>query len=154
MRVLVIEDDEIKRNQVVEFLRETFSTVELGTTRSLQSGLRSILTGGLDLIILDMSLPTFDIGADESGGRPHAFGGREILRQMGRRGIQVPVIVLTQFDKFGVGADGMTLDALMAELERDHAGTYVGTVYYNVSREGWKEALMELMIRLGYGVRA
>jgi hypothetical protein len=40
----------------------------------------------------------------------------------------------------------VTLDALDAQLRTDHPKIYRGSVYYNVSTEGWKEVLMEHLI--------
>jgi CheY-like chemotaxis protein len=146
MKILVMEDDENKRAKVSDFLQGSVAPITVEVTKSLQSCLRALVGHDFDLVILDMSVPTFDIGPDEPGGRPQPFGGREVLRQMGRRGISVPVVVLTQFDRFGEGDDMVTLDALDAQLRTDHPKIYRGSVYYNVSTEGWKEVLMEHLI--------
>src|SRR5258708_830765 len=107
MRLLVVEDDENKRTQILGFLGERFSWVKVVAAESLQSGLKLIVSDQFDLILLDMTLPTFDVGIDEDGGRPRAYAGREILRQMDRRKIATPVIVLTQFDRFGEGNNAL-----------------------------------------------
>ncbi len=109
MKILIVEDDENKRNQITTLITESFSFINLAVAKSLQSGLRSIINDKPDLVILDMTMPTFDIGVDEDGGRLQPYAGREILRQMDRRNILVPVIVLTQFDRFGEGCDSLTL---------------------------------------------
>jgi CheY-like chemotaxis protein len=149
MRLLVVEDDENKRNQILGFISERFSSVEVTAAESLQSGLKLIVGEHFDLILLDMTLPTFDIGIDEDGGRPRAYAGREILRQMDRRKIGTPVLVLTQFDKFGEGADALTLPELDGLLHQSHPNTYQGAIYYSSSVEDWKEELSRKMYRFG-----
>jgi CheY-like chemotaxis protein len=149
MRLLVVEDDENKRTQILGFLGERFSSVDVVAAESLQSGLKLILGGQFDLILLDMTLPTFDIGIDEDGGRPRAYAGREILRQMDRRKIGTPVVVLTQFDKFGEGDDALTLSELDHRLRETHPNTYQGAIYYSSSVEEWKEELARKMSHFG-----
>jgi CheY-like chemotaxis protein len=141
MLILVVEDDENKRTQLLGFLRQWFTAHEVRIARSMKSGLRAIVNGGVDLVLLDMTMPTFDISADEDGGRPQAYAGREILRQMDRRGVHTPVIVFTQFSRFGEGQDDLTLEQLDAELREAHAATYRGHVYYDAAVSGWQEQL-------------
>jgi CheY-like chemotaxis protein len=144
-----VEDDENKRTQILVFLIERFSSVEVVAAESLQSGLKLIVSDQFDLILLDMTLPTFDIGIDEDGGRPRAYAGREILRQMDRRQIGTPVVVLTQFDKFGEGDDALTLPELDGRLRQAHPKTYQGAIYYSSSVEGWKEELARKITHFG-----
>lgn len=148
MNILVVEDDENKRNQLTEFLNSEFPSAALQTAHSLQSGLRAIICGGVDLVLLDMTMPTFDIGENEDGGRPQAYAGREILRQMERREINIPVIVVTQFDRFGEGNDILGIEELDEQLFKEHRGMYGGAVYYDVTLGGWKEKLADKIIEL------
>ena len=141
MNILIVEDDENKRIQLINFLNVQFPNIDINIAKSFQSGLRAIINDLPDLIILDMTMPTFDIGVNEDGGRPQALAGREILRQMLRRSINIPVIVVTQFDRFGEGADMLTLEELDEKLYRDHQSVYFGAVYYDITFEGWKEKL-------------
>lgn len=141
MNILIVEDDDNKRNQVVGFISSSFDNAKFIIARSLQSGLRSAIEGDIELIILDMTMPTFDISLEEDGGRPQAYAGREILRQMKRRKINIPVIVLTQFDRFGEGKDSLTLAELDAQLKDAHSDYYLGAIYYDVSSERWKDEL-------------
>jgi len=141
MRFLFIEDDEVKRERISSFLRTHYPSVELDTKNSVQSGLRSIIAQTPDLVILDMNLPNYDQTAYEAGGRLHQFGGRELLRQMQRRRIHVPMIVVTQFDYFEVGAGKMTLTALDIELKRRFPENYIGKVYYHISNDDWTKEL-------------
>lgn len=145
MDILLVEDDENKKTQVVNILGKNFKDLNILLAKSYQSGLKLILNQKFKLIILDMSIPTFDIGINEDGGRPQPYGGREILRQMDRRRIFIPVIVLTQFDRFGEGADTLTLEQLDKQLWASHFNNYRGLVQYNVLLVGWKEQLLKLV---------
>lgn len=60
---------------------------------------------------------------------------------MDRVGVTTPVVVVTQFDRFGDGKDGLNLAELDAQLRHDHPNIYRGYVYYNVGVTGWREDL-------------
>ena len=145
MTILIVEDDDNKRSQLDQLVHECFPTCDVHKARSLQSGLRWIKERSADLIVLDMTLPTFDIGPAEPGGRTHAFGGREFLREMRRFKITTPVIVVTQFETFGSGSEMTTLEALDTELRSGYPTVYRGAVYYHAAVESWKEHLRVLM---------
>lgn len=145
MLILLIEDDENKRLQLTQFLHQELPEVEVREERSLQSGLRHIRRNAPDLILLDMTLPTYDAGPDESGGQTHIFGGRELLRQMDRFEINVPVIVVTQFETFGKGPQAVGLSKLDQELRTEHGVVYKGSVYYHAAIHGWEHELKSLI---------
>lgn len=150
MKILIVEDDENKLAQIKEFILTLFVNANVITNGSYQSGLKAIIQGGHDLIILDMTMPTFDIGNEEDGGRPQAYAGRDILLQMDRRGIVIPVIVVTQFDKFGTANEELTLKELDKLLTIDNPDSYVGAVYYSTSTTGWKMELKNILQNIGH----
>jgi CheY-like chemotaxis protein len=145
MNILIVEDDENKREQIGRFVTEKYPEASISYANSQQSGLTTIINEPIDLIILDMSMPTFDKTVEEDGGRPQAYAGREILKQMDRREIHRPVIVLTGYDKFGEGVDALTLPELRSQLEVAHPESYRGMVFYDVAVEGWKEELTRII---------
>lgn len=145
MNILLVEDDDNKRTQLMQFASEFLPDAEVTTARSLQSGMRRIRGQSADIVLLDMTLPTYDIGPDEPGGSTHAFGGREFLKELRRFKLRVPVIVVTQFETFGSGADVTTLGALDSELRRDFPGVYRGAVYYHAAIQSWKEQLLMMI---------
>lgn len=143
MQVLLIEDDENKRGQLTAFIRERLPHAEIVTAASYHSGLACLQGRRPELLLLDMTIPTFDIGAEESGGRSRLYGGREILEQMDRFDIALPVIVVTQFDRFGDQENATTLHELDQQLATEFGDVYLGAVYYNSAREDWKTELGE-----------
>jgi CheY-like chemotaxis protein len=148
MNLLIVEDDEKKREQLVTFLKARWPEAILTERRSYRSGLKEIIDGCYDLVLLDMSMPTYDKTPSEPGGRPKPFAGREILSQMERRAISTPVIVFTMFESFGEEGSKLSLSELKLLLERNHRYNYIGTVYYNVAINDWEMELDELMTRL------
>lgn len=145
MKLLLVEDDENKRLQLSAFLNDYCRNATIQVERSLQSGLRRIRRESFDLILLDMTLPTYDTTPDESGGPAHIFGGREFLRQMDRFSIDIPVVVVTQFETFGKGARAMSLRDLDRDLREEHPVRYRGAVYYHAAIQGWQSELRQLL---------
>lgn len=145
MRILIIEDDQNKIKILSNFLVEIMQKVDIIKRFSYQSGLKEIVKGGYDVIFLDMSMPTFDITPHETGGSPRPFAGKEILKQMERRKIDIPVIVVTQFERFGEGTSTITITELIDELNKLHKDIYMGTVYYNAALNNWKDDISGLL---------
>jgi CheY-like chemotaxis protein len=143
MKVLIIEDDDEKGEHLLRFLSEQYG-IPATIARSFQSGLRAILDSTPDLILLDMTMRNYDRTVLEDGGRPHAFAGREILRQMRRERLNTPVIVVTHFDRFGADDNFVTLNELSAEL-KSRFPNYLGTVQFKNNVDDWKPSLASLI---------
>jgi CheY-like chemotaxis protein len=140
MNILIVEDDEDKRQQLASFIKSILYS-DVVEAKSYNSGLRALIANKFDLILLDMAMPTFDKIPPEKGGREQPFAGRELLQQMSRRGIETKVIVVTQFDIFGRGDDMVTLEQLNTDLKSYFAKTYLGIVHYSVRYTGWQDLL-------------
>lgn len=141
MRILLIEDEAPKRDNILSLLQIMDLTSDLVEARSVGSAIRALRTGAFDLAILDMSLPTFDIGGGESGGRPQGFGGVEVLRYMERFKLSTPVIVVTAYPAFSEGSQEIDLKSLTAKLQDDHPTIFKGIVFYNSMFSEWKDEL-------------
>jgi DNA-binding LytR/AlgR family response regulator len=145
MKVVIIEDDEFKQRRIAQAVNDLWPDVEMSIGRSVNSGLTCIRDFRPDAILLDMSLTTFDVGPGEPGGRPQNFGGIEVLRQMDRLHIIVPVIVITQHERFVAGSHEVHLSALHKELTEEHASVFKGLIYYNSAAGIWERHLRTLL---------
>ena len=146
MKILIIEDDPNKAGQLMKFLEDKLSSINIKLKKSYKSGLKELLRDDYDLILLDMSMPTFDITIEESGGKPLPFAGKEILRQMKRRNVTIPAIIVTQFESFGEAEKKITLDKLKNELSQEFSRIYIGTIYYNPAGSDWQNLLLNLIL--------
>jgi CheY-like chemotaxis protein len=152
MKVLIVDDDNNKLGQISQLLTEILQDAEFLVARSYQGGLREVVRNTPDMMVLDMSMPTFDPAGGNSRWRP--FAGRDVLREMQRHRIYIPVVIVTQFENFGDGTGEKTLEELKAELARDFPLQYAGTVYYNAAQSQWKRELEDLVQRLAEGDHA
>ncbi len=140
MKVLIVEDDQNKLKQLVNYIRDNWPNSTVEEKRSYQSGLKELIQTKYDLLILDMTMPTFDISPREKGGRPRAFAGKDILSSMEWKKINVPVIIVTQFESFGEGENTTSLEELRKQLKLAYK-QYMGTVFYSAASDTWKEEL-------------
>ncbi|WP_182911954.1 response regulator [Sphingomonas cavernae] len=145
MTALIIEDDELKTERLKSFLGQELPDHQIEVARSYKSGLRALVANTPALVILDMTLPTFDIAPGSDGGRPLNLGGRELLRQMKRRSLAYPTVVVTGFDAFGSEPQDVTLAQLDGELEAEFGDFYIGSVYFNATSDDWRDQLRLLV---------
>lgn len=145
MKYLILEDDENKIRQLAEFVSENFKGAMHDACRSYNSGLRRIVETIYDFILLDMSMPTFDVSHKEPGGRFRAYGGKDILVEMSRKGLSTRAIVVTGFDSFGEGDNKISLGELNAQLFERFPDIYLGAVYYNAAENNWKDNLKRII---------
>jgi CheY-like chemotaxis protein len=142
-RILLVEDEAPKRENIRSLLQQMDLLDGVQEAHSVGSAVRALRSGQYDLVLLDMSLPTFDIEADASGGRPQGFGGVEVLRYMDRFRIKTPSIVVTAFEAFGEGGKELDLQALEETVRRDHPGTFRDLVFYNSMFSTWRDDLRQ-----------
>ena len=144
-KILLIEDDKKKTEDIRAFLSSYLSDVDLVIKESYQSGLRELLFNSYDLLLLDMSIPTWDRSSKESGGNYEKFGGYKILKETVRKRKSVRTILITMFDDFGEGDTSITLSELNQMLESEFPEIYKGAVFYSSRESNWKDELKTLV---------
>lgn len=147
MKILIIEDNDIKINYICQQLSDITEAEEILVKRSYQTGLEAVMTIPVNLVLLDMSLPTFEIGVGEDGFHFDAFAGREILAEMKRKGRMTSVVLITQFVTFGEGDEQTTLEELDAQLRAEYSPFYLGSIYYGAGETHWREQLSTHLTR-------
>lgn len=143
MNLLIIEDNHNKLKQIKTFVKEVCSEASIHDALSYTAGVRRIYDENWDLILLDMSLPVYDMGQQEMGGDKKSMAGREIMKRMLHRKIYIPTIVITQFDTFG--ENEISIKSLNDEFKADLNKIWMGTVNYEDSTNNWKIELKKLL---------
>lgn len=141
MRILLVEDNSNKLNKIKEVLYDNYLQAEIEEARSFTSGIKKVYENKWDLIILDMSLPTYDITHTESGGDKKPVAGKNIMKRMINRNIDIPVIVITQFETFD--DDRISLDSLNKEFEEGFGTIWRGTIFYG--DDDWNVTLKKIL---------
>lgn len=141
MKLILVEDDEYKAKQIEMFVQAIGHDIDI--YKAYNTGMSAILEGGYELALLDMTIPSFEISPEHPISRSRKYGGKDILNEMQRCGIQVPVIVITQYKVFDDGEK--SLEMLDEELLQEYAENYRGIVYYNSSILDWQDKLQSIM---------
>lgn len=156
MKVLIVEDDGFKEQDITEMVAKCLPVATIEHRRSYQSGLAAAISLRPEIVLLDMSIPTFDVALNsgETGGRPRPYGGRDLLKELTRRKIGSKVIVVTQYDMFGEGQDLMTLEQLKVGLAQQFPNNYLTTVFYKSEQSEWRTAIAEALTAATSGINA
>jgi DNA-binding NarL/FixJ family response regulator len=144
MKILFIEDHPYKLGQVLNFLTESFPHAKVEVRNSYNSGLRELITNSNDynLLLLDISMPNYDISPEENGGDFLPLAGKLILKEMYLREIPTKAIVVTMHGSF---EDGTKLAELDNKLKTEFADNYIGHVYFSAVSTEWKNQLENLI---------
>ena len=138
MKILIADDEQPKLASIADWLSIFAPKVEILTSRSVRSTIHAAISSRPDLILLDMSLPTFDIAQGETGGRPQGFGGAEVLRHLEFYELLPKVIVITQYEGFESKGKHVGLRELGEELRSQHGDSFVDCVYFSAVSDEWK----------------
>lgn len=147
MQLLIIEDDYQKAERIKAALSNIEKVKKIEVCRSYQSGLRRLQesVATFDLVILDMSLPTFDPAPDVRQGRPRPLGGYEIMRKLKRQNIHPRVVVLTALENFGSGVDQISFEELARKCSVEFEDIFIQAIQYSQSSASWQATLKELV---------
>lgn len=143
-KLLIIEDNEPKLNHLKQFCADHWPDYTVECRNSYNAALSEVIHYGryYDIILLDVSMNTYEINGDASDGEQEPLAGSNILRFMKLRKIKVPVIVVTMYESF---VDGIKIDKLDEGFKERYPEFYKGFVYYSLKNEDWINKLNKLM---------
>lgn len=145
LKILFVEDNHHKRGRIMDFISHSFPGIKVDEAYSFTSGWQKLENSFYDLVLLDMTLPTYDRSPTESGGRVRIFGGKEIARKIVRNRIKTSIAVITQFNSFSDKGNSQNFDDLRIEMQRDLAETFKGMIFYNSSVSTWRDELAKII---------
>ncbi len=138
--VLVVEDDDSKGNEIIGFVKSINNKVNICRKESLNSALLEVSKNQYDIVILDMSLPTFDKNESEHF-KP--FGGLMFLSEVKRKKYSFPVVIVTQYATFGEGVNENSIEQIDRKCKYDYPN-YKEIIYF--LDETWKEKLKKYLV--------
>ena len=140
-KVLIVDDDNYKTEKIKELISNVNNEIKISTEKAINHGLRKIRSEQYDIVILDMSLPQFDT-LESSNFNP--FGGISFLREMKRRKVTTPVIIVTQYELFGEGNSQKTSEDLNIFCHQNFEN-YLGIIIYSSSKNEWRGMLVKML---------
>lgn len=145
MKILLIEDNHLKREKIKAFLAK-YSDCAVDEAASYNTGIATAKSGFYDFIILDMSMPTFDRTEADMGGRFRVFGGKEIASRLHKSGKLPPFVVLTGYAEFSDDSGKLDLSQL-SDLLSSISPNFMGVVSFDSTTSDWQERLSEIIER-------
>lgn len=143
MNILIIEDNQSKLKQIKSFVKKSYDTASIHDALSYTAGLRRVYDEKWDLLLLDMSLPIYDMSQQETGGDKKSIAGKEIMKRMIHKKIYIPTIVITQFDTFG--ENEISIKTLNDEFKESLNKVWCGTINYEDTTNKWMIELKKLI---------
>jgi CheY-like chemotaxis protein len=137
VNILIADDEAPKLENLSGVLTRVFPQSSIFHARSVRAALDELRSRETHLLVLDMSLPTFDVAPGEPGGRPQGFGGIEVLRRMKFYGVDCPALVVTQYEAFPRSDGVVDLTALQGQLQDEFGEQFIGCIYYGAASGSW-----------------
>lgn len=146
MKVLVIEDNPLKRQKVMDFL-STYPDLTVSEAASYNSGLTLAHEVNFDFLIVDMSMPTFDRSESTQGGRFRALGGKEIATKLSKMKRPPPFVILTGYKDFSIDTQSLSIDQIH-DLLGTLGDSYKGCIIFESSDSTWQDELGKRIIEI------
>lgn len=143
MKILIVEDDAFKAEDVKNAILKEFRDCYIQIVKSYQSGCEVSITETFDLLILDMSIPNFDICSEDQGGETLKNGGELIMRELVDEGKNFNAVILSQYETFA----GETIEQIDTRLKAFCQTKYMGWIKYSISNNDWQEKLFNTIKR-------
>lgn len=143
MKILLIEDNHFKRDKIIDFIKQSGSN-SIHEAASYNRGLSIGSKESFDLMILDMSMPTFDRTETDRGGRFRVLAGKEIAARLQKQGKLPPFVVLTGYTDFSDEQNKLNL-AQINDLLALFGEAYKGIIFFDSTGSVWKEKLTKII---------
>lgn len=141
MKILLVEDDEHKMNDIVLYLKNNVKDVEIHCAYSVASGVQSSVDNSYDLILLDMTIPNFDITETNDGGKSYKNGGEIIVKELLDEEVYFKCAIITQYETF----NNETIEQIGQRIKKLCGDCYFGYVKYSTSDDTWKDSLKKII---------
>lgn len=141
MKILLVEDDKHKIDDIIGFIDTLKKGIMVDTARSVESGVQSAVDSQYDLILLDMTIPNFDITEKSDGGKSYKNGGEIIVKELLDEEVEFCCAVITQYETF----NNETIDQISQRISQLCGDNYLGYVKYSTNTESWRQGLKELI---------
>lgn len=145
--ILLVEDNIQKKEKILDFIKSIDSLNLVADASSFTSGCQIVDNYGseCDIILLDISLPTYDKNNLSPGGNFRSFAGKEIARKIIRKKMKIKIIFITQYNSFSENRKSYNFQELKAELIKDCKENFLGMIQFDSTKENWKIDLNKLI---------
>lgn len=137
-KVLLVEDDLFKKEEILSQLNLISLEVDVSYASSVQQSITQICAEVFDLIILDMALPSHDIGQSSASPLTLLAGGVELLHELSYTERSDPVLILTQYPDVPYDNQIVNLMKFKAIINADLDLNIIEACHFEKVSSNWK----------------
>lgn len=140
--IYLIEDSELKIARILFFLKEKGIPEScISVYKSFNSGLKQIVKSPPKLILLDMTIPTFEKSKGGREGRMRPIGGYDLMQSLQLKKISSKVVILTQLEFFGEGSEKISFQEIGKRCSDNFPNIFLECIYYSPTENTWQQLL-------------
>lgn len=145
MKILLVEDEVHKRDEIVGCVRGVYDTLP-EIVDSVSGAVLRVMVDDFHLIILDMALSTFGESAgDNVKGHDQAQGGIEVLRALKAKNKTAKIIIVTQYPDFHIGGVKVKLKDSPKIIKEKYGQNIVGAILYNYKSKATLQRIASIL---------
>lgn len=146
MKILIVEDDDYKRDSVIKLLQENGENLFISHVNSIYGAIQDLIHNdfGYDFIILDMSLPSHSAKPGEGTPISLPTGGLEVIYELLDQSLfNMPIVVLTQYPDIMINNIAWPIDECTDKLKQEFNLKNLTAIYYDDSAADpkWKKSV-------------
>lgn len=147
MKILIADDSNLKQELIKNFLKSIIAEVEIIQTYAFNTSFLEIKKKKIDLILLDMTMPSFEKSPEKVDieNSLKTLAGQSIISKMSYRNINIPTIIVTQFEVFGRFNSITPIEEITKELMDLHPKIVKGSILFDVQTQVWQEQLQHMI---------
>lgn len=145
MRLLLVEDEPHKRDELIDCINEVFHT-KPEVVDGVSQAVLNVMGEKYDLIVLDMALSTFGESSDDKQkGHDQAQGGIEVLRALKLKGSATKIIIVTQYPDFYIGGVKVKLKDSPKIIKEKYNQNVIGAVLYHYKSKATLQKIKSIL---------
>ena len=139
MKILVVEDDQLKMKDIQHFVKEELEGVYVDCAESYAVAVKMCYSVIYDFVVLDMNIPRYD--KTDNDNSIIYNGGEMIVRELVSEDVFVKFAFVSGYETVG----DESIASFDERMRRYCPNTYCGFVFFEVNDDGWKQSLGSIL---------
>ncbi|MBW0278812.1 response regulator [Shewanella xiamenensis] len=147
MNVLIIEDDDYKKENISKFIRKKFNNnnISISVAVSLSEAINAIDNSNFDLIFVDMAIPSHKAEPGEGTAISFLTGGIDVLIELSETERKDKCIVITQHPSIEISGEHYPLDIAPLKFKELLDCDVLACIHYIEDDSSWKKELRKVI---------
>lgn len=139
MKLLIVEDEDLKMKDIQRFITEAFPSAVVDCTTSYADAVKLCYSVLYDFVILDMNIPQYGNGDNDKAILSN--GGEMIIRELYSEDITVKFAFVSQYETVG----DESIENFDERMKTYCPNTYCGFIFFEANDDAWKQKLLNIM---------